>query len=155
MVMAEMLSMSAGALFAAAVLPACSCADDFPHDHRAGFDLPRLGDRDRERRHRRGRLARHRVDQLAPLNLDARETIRDTCRAMVLIFLLGFPFEWIEICSSSCRSSPPILSKLDFAEHLGNGAFFMAWFGTLVAVNLQTSFARYSRGKRVRPSSSI
>jgi len=34
----------------------------------------------------------------------------------------------------------PILSKLDFSEHLGQASFFMAWFGTLVAVNLQTSF---------------
>jgi TRAP-type mannitol/chloroaromatic compound transport system permease large subunit len=34
----------------------------------------------------------------------------------------------------------PILTKLDFADHLGQASFFMAWFGTLVAVNLQTSF---------------
>ena len=59
---------------------------------------------------------------------------------MVLIFLLGFPFEWIEICLIVLPVFTPILSKLDFADHLGSGAFFMAWFGTLVAVNLQTSF---------------
>ena len=59
---------------------------------------------------------------------------------MVLIFLLGFPFEWIEICLIVLPVFVPILSKLNFADHLGNGAFFMCWFGTLVAVNLQTSF---------------
>jgi len=59
---------------------------------------------------------------------------------MVLIFLLGFPFEWIEICLIVLPVFTPILTKLDFAEHLGQTSFFMAWFGTLVAVNLQTSF---------------
>jgi TRAP-type mannitol/chloroaromatic compound transport system permease large subunit len=34
----------------------------------------------------------------------------------------------------------PILMKLDFSDHLGNAAWFMPWFGALVAVNLQTSF---------------
>jgi tripartite ATP-independent transporter DctM subunit len=59
---------------------------------------------------------------------------------MVLIFLLGFPFEWIEICLIVLPVFVPILAKLDFADHLGNAGFFMCWFGTLVAVNLQTSF---------------
>ncbi len=59
---------------------------------------------------------------------------------MVLIFLLGFPFEWIEICLIVLPVFTPILAKLDFADHIGNTAYFMAWFGTLVAVNLQTSF---------------
>jgi tripartite ATP-independent transporter DctM subunit len=59
---------------------------------------------------------------------------------MVLIFLLGFPFEWIEICLIVLPVFAPILAKFNFADHLGDKAFFMAWFGTLVAVNLQTSF---------------
>jgi tripartite ATP-independent transporter DctM subunit len=59
---------------------------------------------------------------------------------MVLIFVLGFPFEWIEICLIVLPVFVPILSKLDFADHIGQTSFFMAWFGTLVAVNLQTSF---------------
>jgi tripartite ATP-independent transporter DctM subunit len=59
---------------------------------------------------------------------------------MVLIFLLGFPFEWIEICLIVLPVFVPILAKLNFADHLGNAGFFMCWFGTLVAVNLQTSF---------------
>ncbi len=60
---------------------------------------------------------------------------------MVLIFLLGFPFEWIEICLIVLPVFGPILGKMDFSAHIGpdKGAF-MAWFATLVAVNLQTSF---------------
>jgi tripartite ATP-independent transporter DctM subunit len=59
---------------------------------------------------------------------------------MVLIFLLGFPFEWIEICLIVLPIFGPILMKYDFSEHLGDQRYMMAWFGTLVAVNLQTAF---------------
>jgi tripartite ATP-independent transporter DctM subunit len=59
---------------------------------------------------------------------------------MVLIFLLGFPFEWIEICLIVLPVFGPILAKHDFSDHIGNNAALMTWFGTLVAVNLQTAF---------------
>src|SRR5687767_4561500 len=59
---------------------------------------------------------------------------------MVLIFLLGFPFEWIEICLIVLPIFGPILTKYDFSDHLGDQRYLTAWFGTLVAVNLQTSF---------------
>ena len=59
---------------------------------------------------------------------------------MILVFLLGFPFEWIEICLIVLPIFGPILAKYDFSDHIGNNAYLMAWFGTLVAVNLQTSF---------------
>ena len=60
---------------------------------------------------------------------------------MVLIFLLGFPFEWIEICLIVLPVFGPILLKFDFSDHLGTtNAALMTWFGTLVAVNLQTAF---------------
>ena len=59
---------------------------------------------------------------------------------MVLIFLLGFPFEWIEICLIVLPVFGPILAKYDFSAHLGNQAYLMPWFGALVAVNLQTAF---------------
>ncbi len=59
---------------------------------------------------------------------------------MVLIFLLGFPFEWIEICLIVLPVFGPILLKYDFTAHLGDQRYLMAWFATLVAVNLQTSF---------------
>jgi tripartite ATP-independent transporter DctM subunit len=59
---------------------------------------------------------------------------------MVLIFLLGFPFEWIEICLIVLPVFGPILARYDFSDHIGNNAALMTWFGTLVAVNLQTAF---------------
>lgn len=59
---------------------------------------------------------------------------------MVLIFLLGFPFEWLEICLIVLPIFGPILMKYDFSDHLGSNAGLMTWFGTLVAVNLQTAF---------------
>lgn len=59
---------------------------------------------------------------------------------MVLIFMLGFPFEWLEICLIVLPVFVPILQKLDFADHLGHANYFMPWFATLIAVNLQTSF---------------
>jgi len=59
---------------------------------------------------------------------------------MILIFLLGFPFEWIEICLIVLPIFGPILMQYDFSEHLGDQRYMMAWFGTLVAVNLQTAF---------------
>lgn len=59
---------------------------------------------------------------------------------MVLIFLLGFPFEWIEICLIVLPIFAPILGRFDFSDHIGHQSYFMAWFATLVAVNLQTAF---------------
>jgi len=59
---------------------------------------------------------------------------------MVLVFLLGFPFEWIEICLIVLPVFGPILAKFDFSDHIGNNAALMTWFGALVAVNLQTAF---------------
>ncbi len=59
---------------------------------------------------------------------------------MVLIFLLGFPFEWIEICLIVLPIFAPILMKYDFSDHIGSNTYLMCWFATLVAVNLQTAF---------------
>ena len=60
---------------------------------------------------------------------------------MVLIFLLGFPFEWIEICLIVLpifRSDPAEVRFLRPSGRRKPG--LMTWFGTLVAVNLQTAF---------------
>jgi tripartite ATP-independent transporter DctM subunit len=78
------------------------------------------------------------VAALAKLGVDTKWEM--LAFVMVLIFLLGFPFEWIEICLIVLPVFAPILTKYDFADHLGDRSFFMAWFGALVAVNLQTSF---------------
>jgi tripartite ATP-independent transporter DctM subunit len=59
---------------------------------------------------------------------------------MVLVFLLGFPFEWIEICLIVLPVFAPIIAKYDFSGHLGSQSYLMTWFGTLIAVNLQTAF---------------
>lgn len=59
---------------------------------------------------------------------------------MILVFLLGFPFEWIEICLIVLPIFGPILASYDFSDHIGDKSYFMAWFATLVAVNLQTAF---------------
>jgi tripartite ATP-independent transporter DctM subunit len=75
---------------------------------------------------------------LARLGIDTRWEM--LAFIMVLIFLLGFPFEWIEICLIVLPVFAPILAKYDFTDHLGHASAFMAWFGALVAVNLQTSF---------------
>jgi tripartite ATP-independent transporter DctM subunit len=78
------------------------------------------------------------VATLAKLGVDTKWEM--LAFIMVLIFLLGFPFEWIEICLIVLPIFAPILLKYDFSDHLGDKNYLMAWFGTLVAVNLQTSF---------------
>jgi TRAP-type mannitol/chloroaromatic compound transport system permease large subunit len=78
------------------------------------------------------------ISTLATFGIDTKWEILTFI--MVLIFLLGFPFEWIEICLIVIPVFGPILAKLDFSDHLGSAAYLMPWFGTLVAVNLQTSF---------------
>ena len=78
------------------------------------------------------------IGALAAMGIDTKWEI--LAFIMGLIFLLGFPFEWIEICLIVLPIFLPLLSRLDFADHLGDKAWFMPWFATLVAVNLQTSF---------------
>ena len=78
------------------------------------------------------------VSTLATFGIDTKWEM--LAFVMVLIFLLGFPFEWIEICLIVLPIFGPILAKYNFADHLGQSGAFMAWFATLVAVNLQTSF---------------
>lgn len=61
---------------------------------------------------------------------------------MVLVFLLGFPFEWLEICLIVLPIFAPALAKYDFSSWIGPGdqTHLLTWFATLVAVNLQTAF---------------
>ena len=59
---------------------------------------------------------------------------------MVLIFVLGIPFEWPEITLIVLPVFYPVLLKLDFGAHLQGAAEIMPWFTILCAVNLQTSF---------------
>lgn len=58
---------------------------------------------------------------------------------MLLIFILGFFLEWIEISFIVLPLFAPIISALDFG--LGyTPAQQLTWFAILVAINLQTSF---------------
>ena len=86
------------------------------------------------------RAGRRRPDDFTLAKLGIETKWEMLAFVMVLIFLLGFPFEWIEICLIVLPIFGPILGKYDFSDHLGEKYYFMAWFGTLVAVNLQTSF---------------
>ena len=59
---------------------------------------------------------------------------------MALVFVLGFFFDFIEICLIVLPIFVPILQKLDFSGHVGAVTAFMPWVAILIAVNLQTSF---------------
>lgn len=60
---------------------------------------------------------------------------------MVLVFILGFFFDWLEICLIVLPVFGPILTRLDFGGHVEGGAMaFLPWLLVVLAVNLQTSF---------------
>ncbi len=59
---------------------------------------------------------------------------------MLLVFVMGFFFDWIEICLIVLPIFAPILQKVNFEPHLAANKEFMIWFTALVAVNLQTAF---------------
>ena len=58
---------------------------------------------------------------------------------MVMIFLLGFFFDWIEITLIILPVFAPIVGALDFGPHLAPSDIVI-WFAILTAINLQTSF---------------
>ena len=58
---------------------------------------------------------------------------------MLMIFLLGFFFDWIEITLIILPVFAPIVSALDFGPHLASSDIIV-WFAILTAINLQTSF---------------
>ena len=58
---------------------------------------------------------------------------------MLVTFLLGFFFDWIEITLIVLPVFAPILGGLDFGDHLPR-LEVIYWFCILMAVNLQTSF---------------
>ena len=63
---------------------------------------------------------------------------------MLMIFALGFFFDWIEITLIILPVFAPIVALLDFGDHVGAwpgiSQATMIWFLVLAAVNLQTSF---------------
>lgn len=58
---------------------------------------------------------------------------------MVLVFCLGFFFDWIEITLIVLPVFAPIIAKLDFGDHVA-AVDMVYWFAILMAINLQTSF---------------
>jgi len=56
---------------------------------------------------------------------------------MAIIFLLGWPFEWLVIVLVFLPLFLPVVEKLDFGM---TKLDTMIWFGTMVAVNLQTAY---------------
>jgi tripartite ATP-independent transporter DctM subunit len=58
---------------------------------------------------------------------------------MVLIFILGFFLEWIEISYIVLPLFAPIIAALDFGLGMTTGEQ-LTWFAILMAINLQTSF---------------
>lgn len=58
---------------------------------------------------------------------------------MLAIFVLGFVLDWLEITLILMPIFAPVVAGLDFGNGL-QGEALLAWFGILVAVNLQTSF---------------
>jgi len=58
---------------------------------------------------------------------------------MVVVFLLGLPFEWTEIVLILLPILTPIFTIMDFGAHIAQSDV-VVWFCILLAVNLQTSF---------------
>lgn len=76
------------------------------------------------------------VDIFEGLNMGAWGTL---ITMMVVIFLLGFLFDWIEILLIVLPIFTPIVRLLDFGAHVPEG-YLVTWFAILVSVNLQTSY---------------
>ena len=58
---------------------------------------------------------------------------------MLIVFILGFFFDWIEITLIVLPIFVPILNTLDFGNHIET-AQILPWFAVIIAINLQTSF---------------
>jgi tripartite ATP-independent transporter DctM subunit len=59
---------------------------------------------------------------------------------MILVFFMGFFFDWIEICLIVLPIFAPIIGKLEFGDGLESKLVVLAWFSILMAVNMQTAF---------------
>ncbi|WP_278371912.1 TRAP transporter large permease, partial [Thalassospira xiamenensis] len=65
---------------------------------------------------------------------------------MLIVFILGFFFDWVEITLIVLPIFAPVIAQLDFGDHLAVAGIgptetqVLTWFAVMVAVNLQTSF---------------
>jgi tripartite ATP-independent transporter DctM subunit len=59
---------------------------------------------------------------------------------LLLVFVLGFFFDWVEIVLIAFPILKPVLEGLDFGGHVGGAHLTLYWAAVLLALNLQTSF---------------
>jgi len=59
---------------------------------------------------------------------------------MALVFVMGFFFDWIEICLIVIPVFAPIIGKLDFGTVIEGRQVILLWFSILLAVNMQSAF---------------
>lgn len=59
---------------------------------------------------------------------------------MLIVFILGFFIDWIEIVLITFPVFRPVLSALDFSAHVGPPSHANVWIAVLLALNLQVSF---------------
>jgi tripartite ATP-independent transporter DctM subunit len=59
---------------------------------------------------------------------------------MAMVFLMGFFFDWIEICLIIIPIFGPILGKADFGTFVSGSQFVLLWLAILLSVNMQSAF---------------
>ncbi|MGE0231181.1 MAG: TRAP transporter large permease subunit [Flavobacteriaceae bacterium] len=59
---------------------------------------------------------------------------------MIGVFLLGFFFDWLEICLIVLPIFGPILVSSDFSSFVATPSHVLVWAAVVVAINMQTSF---------------
>jgi TRAP-type mannitol/chloroaromatic compound transport system permease large subunit len=59
---------------------------------------------------------------------------------MLLVFFMGFFFDWIEICLIVLPIFTPILGAADFGGFIEGKQIILLWFAVLCAVNMQSAF---------------
>lgn len=59
---------------------------------------------------------------------------------MILVFIMGFFFDWIEICLVVIPIFAPIIAKLSFGDFVVGKEAILLWFAILLAVNMQSAF---------------
>ncbi len=78
------------------------------------------------------------IDLLAAVGIETAWEIM--IFVMGLVFILGFFFDWLEICLIVLPIFGPLLTTLDFGSHVEGSGAFLPWLLVVMAVNLQTSF---------------
>jgi tripartite ATP-independent transporter DctM subunit len=59
---------------------------------------------------------------------------------MILVFIMGFFFDWTEICLVVIPIFTPIIAAASFGDFISGKQVVLVWFATLLAVNMQTAF---------------